>query len=554
MNLLSGLVVALLLSITAGSAAAILAWRERPKPGSRPLVILLIGQLWWSTSIIFRLQAGSIEQKLFWMTILWAGVVIIPLGWLLFALEYTGRDKFFKPKYIALFSAIPVATWVVVLTVPFQDLLVVNSLGYGPNGVLQVGFTGIWYWVVTIYTYTFGLIGIILLLELISTNSFGFRKQAIALFIGLAAPWVTNALYISGTLPATGIDPTPIAFSVSGILYLYAIKKYGLLRENPAPNKRARQLVFDRMQEGAIVLDTEGNIVDMNARAIKILDMSRDEIFGSAAESLIPGYEKIPIEGESQSYITIENNGKHHYDVEATEIKSAQNIVIGRVITFNDITNFLLQQQRLEVLHRVLRHNIRTETNLILGYADEFESESAEKVKKHSRRIDELGTKGREAIELFDDARSETEPLNLDTIIRDAISTLEETHPQVNISFHTIDSNLYVDGLFEPVLRNIIENAAEHNSSPTPKVWITVRNDGQKLHVCIADNGPGISEYELAVLSRASETDLKHGSGLGLWIVKWGTDLGGGSVTFRENEPSGTIVDLYLDSEMKGAQ
>lgn len=547
MDSFSLLVAPLLFSVIVGSAAAILAWRERPKPGSRPLVLLLIGQLWWSISIIFRLRAVTVEEKLFWMTVLWAGVVVIPLGWLLFALEYTGRDELFKTRYIGLFSAIPLLTWLVVFTAPFHNLLEVNALGFDPNGVLQVGFAGIWYPVVTVYTYVFGLVGVVLLLEMIASKSFVFRKQAVALFIGLAAPWVTNALFLMDFLPNTGIDPTPIAFSISGVLYLYAIKHYGLLRENPAPNKRAREMVFNRMQEGAVVLDIEGNIVDTNDRAVEILTTNKSTMLDSAAAAVIPRYEEIPIEGKLQSYLTIDDNDdQHHYEVEATKIRSAQNIEIGRVITFNEITTFLLQQQRLEVLHRVLRHNIRTETNLIMGYADEIDDEYADNVKEHSRRIDKLGNKGREAIELFDTARSETEPQRLGTIIRGAVSQVEEKYPHMRVTFHRTETRTYTDGVFEPVIRNVVENAADHNTSENLKIWINTQNEGDSIHVCIADNGPGIEEYELAVLSEGSETDLKHGSGLGLWIIKWGTDLGGGTVSFRENEPTGTIVSLNL--------
>lgn len=547
MDLYNFLLVSLLLSIIIGSAAAILAWRERPQPGSRPLVLMLIGQLWWSISIIFRLNAVTVEEKLFWMTVLWAGVVVIPLGWLLFALEYTGRDGLFKTRYIGLFSAIPLLTWVIALTAPFHDLLVVQALGFGQNGVLQVGFTGTWYPIVTIYTYVFGLLGVILLLDLIASKSFVFQKQAVALFIGLAAPWVTNVLYLTNFLPKTGIDPTPIAFSISGVLYLYAIKQYGLLRENPAPNKRAREMVFNRMQEGAVVLDNEDNIVDTNDRAVEIFDTDKSSMLDLTAAAVIPEFEEIPPEGELQKYLTIANNGEqHHYEVEATKIRSAQNIEIGRVITFNAITTFLLQQQRLEVLHRVLRHNIRTKTNLIMGYAEEIDDEYADTVKEYSRRIDELGDKGREAIELFDTARSDTEPRQLDTIIRGAISHIEEKYPQISVTFHRTDTGIYTDGVFEPVIRNVIENAADHNTTENQKLWIEARTEGDNLHICIADNGPGIDEYELAVLSEGSETDLKHGSGLGLWIIKWGTDLGGGTVSFRENKPTGTIVDLNL--------
>jgi len=40
-----------------------------------------------------------------------------------------------------------------------------------------------------------------------------------------------------------------------------------------------------------------------------------------------------------------------------------------------------------------------------------------------------------------------------------------------------------------------------------------------EVKLCIADDGPGIGADELDVFERGEETDLAHGSGLGLWLV-----------------------------------
>lgn len=530
-----------------GTSAAILAWREKPKPGSRPLTLLLTGQIWWSIFIVLRLQTVAVEDKLFLASVIWVGIVFIPLGWVLFAIEYTGRHRFLERKYIVGLSVIPVLTVIIVTTSPFHDLLTVTAHSFGPNGILQISFSGAWYWVVTIYTYTLGLIGIVLLLELILSNAFTFRKQALTLTIGLIVPWSTNILYITGFMPKTGIDPTPIAFSISGVAYLLAISKFRLIRENPAPNKRAREVAFDKMQEGAVVVDLDENVVDVNQRALTILQTERNSLLGTPADEIFPDFEQIPQEGTLDEFLSIEQNGEqYHFEFEATMIRATRGKPVGRVITFNDVTNFLHQQQRLEVLNRVLRHNIRTETNLILGFAEGLAGESAKRVKKHALRIEEFGDKGREAIDLFDQARGESEPRNLGTIIQDSISAVGNEHPDLEISYRGIGSTVYVESLIDTVIKNIIENATKHNSNSDPKIWVIASETGEEIEINIADNGPGIDEYELSVLAEGSETDLKHGSGFGLWIIKWGVDLANGAVSFRNRSPFGTVVTLKI--------
>lgn len=65
----------------------------------------------------------------------------------------------------------------------------------------------------------------------------------------------------------------------------------------------------------------------------------------------------------------------------------------------------------------------------------------------------------------------------------------------------------------------------------------------------VADDGPEINPAEYEVLAQGVETPLEHGSGVGLWIVKWGIDEVGGSVSFAEREPRGTVVTISVPVE-----
>jgi len=72
------------------------------------------------------------------------------------------------------------------------------------------------------------------------------------------------------------------------------------------------------------------------------------------------------------------------------------------------------------------------------------------------------------------------------------------------------------------VFVNLIENGIEHNTGPNPSVRVAVELDGDRVQIRIADNGSGIDDYERSILERGTETPLEHGSGLGLWLAKWG--------------------------------
>lgn len=544
------LLLSLLVSIVLGSASAILAWREGKKPGARPLVLLLIGQVFWSLMLVFRLRTPAVEAKLFWMHMMWIGVVAIPLGWILFALSYTGRDRFLNWRYMAGLAVVPMVTVILVTLGPEQDLLRISIAQTPDTAVVQNENGGIWFWIVAAYTYLLGGAGSVLLIELVLSQMATFRKQAYALIGALITPWATNLCYLTDVLN-TPIDPTPIAFSVSGVIYLFSIRRYSLLRTNPAPNNSAQRLVFDGAQEGILVLDLNDNVIKVNEPALEMLNMQRDELLGSSASETIPEYEAFPDSGPFEDFLTIRTrSGERDFEVKIVEITTQHGRMIGRMVTFQEVTEFLRQEQRLEVLNRVLRHNIKTETNLILGYSEELSAGAAEQVRQSALRIDELGQKGREAIRLFSRARDDSEFRSMQTILEESVSEVRSRFPDTTVDLQSADRDVPVNDLLSPVLLNAIENAAEHNNSDSPHVEVVASVDEQ-VRIEIRDNGPGISEHELSVLSEGTESALHHGSGLGLWIIKWGTNLLGGSVRFSENEVTGTVVSISLPREEK---
>jgi sensor histidine kinase regulating citrate/malate metabolism len=60
------------------------------------------------------------------------------------------------------------------------------------------------------------------------------------------------------------------------------------------------------------------------------------------------------------------------------------------------------------------------------------------------------------------------------------------------------------------------------------------------------DDDPGVPPEELAVLEDGGETPLRRSSGLGLWLITWIVTESAGTVTFRESDLGGTVVDIRL--------
>jgi PAS domain S-box-containing protein len=550
---LGQLYVVVLATVGIGLTATLLAWRERPEPGATPLVVMLAGQSWWSAFFVLELGATTLGAKLFWSDVQWVGVVVIPVGWVLFAMEYTGRDRYLQPKYVALLSVVPAVTVALAMTGDYHDLLYTGVAMTEKGGISVLSRAGgPWYWVTVGYTYLLGLIGSVPLLGFVRSDAVQFRGQSIALLIGTVAPWASNLLFLLGIAPVPGLDLTPVAFAVSGVAYLGALTRFRLLGTSPTPNHRARRLVFEHMQDAAVVVDRHDYVVDVNESATRMFGVTSREALGRPAPDVIPGYDQVPESGSTSGHVSVEESAERgHYDVTVTRVTDFHGRNVGRVISFHDVSEHLRHQQRLEVLNRVLRHNIRNETNVIYGYADlladaEGGGESAEIVKERAMTIADMGEKARQVVEVFERVHEESAPVPLAELVAESVAEARGRFPAVEIDVGAIPEEAYVDRVVEPALSNLVENAAEHNGGSDPCVEVRASVEDDRVRVVVADDGPGIGAYEQSVLESGTETALEHGSGLGLWLVTWSVGIADGTVDFRENDPEGSVVTIEV--------
>ncbi|WP_324664220.1 histidine kinase N-terminal 7TM domain-containing protein [Haloarcula sediminis] len=537
--------LALVGSVAVGVTAGLLAWRERPKPGAVPLVLLMAGQCWWSATLIFQIQATTTAGRAFFISISWIGIAFIPVAWLVFSLEYSGYNEYTTRKHILLATVVPAITVFLALTDPYHQWLYIDT----PTRV-----PGPWFWVIAAYTYLLGFLGIVPLLELVTSQVRSFRGQSLALLIGLVAPWATNLTHLFGYLPTAGIDPTPVAFTLSGVAYLSALTQFRLFGASPTPIRHARRSLYEQMHQGALVLDTHGTIVDMNDQAATLLGTTPEQALGEPLEAVSPDLTTTETPGQQKRVFTPQGTGQT-YDVSESPVTDVHDRTIGRIITLHDISDLFRMQQRLEVLHRVFRHNIRTNIQVILGYAGYLATHNsqskAETLKRNALEIEATGEKVREIIDVFEEGRKDRENLRLHAILQECVDATAEAYPEVTVDYDPGPQDIVVDGLFDIVCSNVIENAAQHNTSSQPWVRVSVEVDEGTVEVRVTDNGPGIEDHELALVEEGTETPLKHGSGFGLALVVWGTDIAGGSVEFESDE-SGTCVTLEMPVAGRG--
>ncbi|MCU4973395.1 PAS domain-containing protein [Halobacteria archaeon AArc-m2/3/4] len=222
------------------------------------------------------------------------------------------------------------------------------------------------------------------------------------------------------------------------------------------------------------------------------------------------------------------------------------------------------RREQLQVLTRVLRHNIRNEMNVISGRIDLAIQDAQPAVREHlevvervAHRVTRLGTKARDIQQLLDsDGAPDIERLDVTRTVEQAVAKLVDEHPD-DVSVETnVPSELEIYGneLLGTAVYELLENAVVHTGTavyPT-QITVTIRSTTtERAEIRIEDDGPGIPESELEALNGRMESPLVHGSGLGLWVVRWIVDAYG-DLEISSDE-GGTTASIRLRRVEDGA-
>lgn len=129
---------------------------------------------------------------------------------------------------------------------------------------------------------------------------------------------------------------------------------------------------------------------------------------------------------------------------------------------------------------------------------------------------------------------------------------LSAQRKQMTLVLEEGDYAVVADGrLFGQIMSNLIGNAIKY-SPPGSEVRVWAEPAGERVRICVSDQGPGIPEAERGRLFRmfgklsARPTGGESSTGLGLWIVKTLTEAQNGEVSVECPPEGGSIFSIEL--------
>ena len=556
----SPLVALCVLAAAVSGSIAIVAWREGTEPGSRWFSVLLFAATLWAGSYAAALVTFDSSLRVWYQLPIEIAQGIIAPAWLAFSLAYTGRGELASRRLVVGLFLFPALTAAVLVTNSIHGLLWSNYRIVPVFGAATVQFDpNLWYYVHAVYGYVIIGTGIVLIVGMLMERLSRYREQAVALAIGSIAPTVAHVTHTFGLGPLPMVNFTPIALSVTGVTFGYALYRFQLFGLSPATGRLGRRAAIDDVAVGILVIDRENRIVDANAAARSLLDFDIGSVLFEPLATVLPG---VDVDDERQLVDVTVDRRRRTYEITVSPVTDQHGRRLGWTVSVSDVTGRVRRRQRLEVLNRVLRHNLRNDMTVVIGYADMVsdrlppgERDITETIRSRSNALLTLGEKARtvERVMAGIDAGSRFDVAEtVRTCVRDVSSEFDAGRVTVDAP-----DSLPVSGS-EPAAKllvsELVENAFEHGGSD-PAVRVAIHEDDTDLLLGVTDDGPGVPDFERTVVEEGGESPLKHGSGLGLWAVRWTVDALGGELRFDVDEGTTATVRLPhwcpADGEMR---
>ena len=328
------------------AAVAFFAWRRRTTPGAAALAGLLSAATLWATMEAVENAAPTLEAKIMASKISHIGIQTLPVFFLIFVLRYTASTTEGLRRRLHWLWVTPALAVVAAFTNE-RHFLFWRQVELAPSpfgGVESVYHHGPLFWGATAYLYVLIVIATALLVNTLVTRRDIFRRQALVLLAATAAPWLANALYLSGANPIPGFDWTPLAFTITGILLAVAIFRIGLLEFQPV----ACQVLFEQMRDPLLVLDLQQRIIDANPAARTFFGADR-AIVGRLATELLPAELCQTLATQAAETVTILNadGGTHQFDVSVSPLTGVYPMLDGSLIVLRDTTDRMMLEETL---------------------------------------------------------------------------------------------------------------------------------------------------------------------------------------------------------------
>lgn len=321
--------------------------------------------------------------------------------------------------------------------------------------------------------------------------------------------------------------------------------------------------IIENMQEGLMVLDSEGHLLSYNHQAQQILNFNDHLKF----QSILMVHQSFEVSNalhEAKSGKAIKQEmmlGDKCYQLISSPVME-QSQIVGVVMMIWDISEIHEREALRREFSANVSHELKTPLTSISGFAEIIQAGIAKeedvkrfagKIYDESKRLLHLVNDIIQLSELDEEGMAQKkEPCSLKSISEDVVEKLSNSAAKQNVKITTDLTDLKVLGIYSvlhEMVYNIVENAIKYNKE-NGEVKIKLKEKGDFVELLVKDTGIGIPfEMQERVFERFYRVDKSHskeigGTGLGLSIVKHGANIHHATIQLVSTLGKGTKISL----------
>lgn len=469
-------------------------------------IVIELLLLAWLISQLILLFADNPLQRVIGCCISSFVVCVTGSAWLYFALNFA------KHKITPVLYGI-------ILGLPLIHLLLFST-----NNIHLLFYTtktfsgrGIFFWTNFFYTHIAMVSGLWVIWK--SCLKYKLYKKTVSflLTLAVAAPLLLNWVYVFSMIKSE-MDLTPVAFTLSSLIILMAVRNFGFLNINGMALDR----IFGEIGQGIIVCNMNGNISYQNR-------------LGEEYSAFIENREENEWEVCHKDSI---------YSIKRLVHRNSLKTPVAYTLVISDVTRFyelIRKNNELNAANAALQ--AERERNIIAQQLHDTIGHTLTKIntlarmsriecKDYSQQIEEIATEGISELRETVNVMKKNKPL----LMTDALKSLTKTHGiNVNLTVQGEDSPNYMnltDTVYQSA-REALTNALRYGDAEN--MDIIVRFKADRVEVFIFDDGKGCKE-------------IKYGNGLK--GIEERIKASKGSVTFSSVEGEGFRIKIKLPMEV----
>jgi len=329
-----------ILALLVTTGIGIYAVAQRRVTGASEFAVVSLAQASMVLGYLFELYSPTLRGKIFWDDFQFIGTFLTPVGLLMFANTYTGRELAHPGRRWLLLSVLPILFMLLIVTDRFHGLVRPHAwlVAGQPFDALDYDWSPL-FLVMISYTYVVAAAGFFVLISHLFRTSARFRQQLLIVLLGIGVPFIGGALTVLGVRFGLHRDTTPFSFAIGNTIIAWGLFRYDLFNVVPV----ARDRVVENIADAVIVLDGQNRLIDFNPAA-RILSELSDEMIGTHIMEVFSGAEDMVqrvLEAEGQpvdiEYIDDEA-GLLNLEVTLSPIHDRRGRLQGRVAVLRDVT------------------------------------------------------------------------------------------------------------------------------------------------------------------------------------------------------------------------